>query len=162
MATNQPRPITAPQSRNLTRQRTRYRAFRFLYPGLDTDDEVGAGLRFTPRGGIDMVEYNESVRQAILLLVSTKLGERVMRPDYGCLIHRLIFSPNDDTTAGLAIFYVQQALDRWEPRIDVVSLDAGRSPVYASRLEVMLEYRVKATRWTETMTISLDLSGEEN
>ena len=49
-----------------------------------------------------MVQYNDSIRQAILLLFSTRPGERVMRPDYGCDIHRLVFSPNDDTTAGLA------------------------------------------------------------
>ena len=67
-----------------------------------------------------------SVRQAILLLLSTRPGERVMRPTYGCDLHRLVFSPNDDTTAGLAIHYVRQALERWEPRIEVIRLDAGR------------------------------------
>src|SRR5262245_55772047 len=99
----------------------RFRAWRFLYPELDAP-EPSAGMRFTPRGGIDLAEGNESVRQAILLLLSTRPGERVMRPDYGCLIHRLLFAPNDDTTAGLAIYYVQRALDRWEPRIDVIRL----------------------------------------
>lgn len=105
----------------------RYRAFRFLYPGLDAAEDK-AGLRFGANGGVEMVQYNESIRQALLLLFSTRPGERVMRPDYGCDIHRLIFSPNDDTTAGLAIYYVQRAIDRWEPRIDVLRLDAGRDP----------------------------------
>ena len=44
-----------------------------------------------------------------------------MRPDYGCELHRLVFSPNDDTTAGLAIHYVRRALERWEPRVEVLS-----------------------------------------
>ena len=125
-------------------------------PGLDVA-ELHAGLQFAPNGGIDMVQYNDSIRQAILLLFSTRPGERVMRPDYGCDIHRLVFSPNDDTTAGLAIYYVQQALDRWEPRVAVLQLDAGRDPEEPERLNVTLQYRVKVTRHTELLSFSVNL-----
>ena len=62
-----------------------------------------------------------------------------MRPDYGCDIHRLIFSPNDDTTAGLAIYYVQRALDRWEPRVEVLQPDARRDPEDPGRLTGRLQ-----------------------
>src|SRR5829696_2231477 len=133
-----------------------YRAFRFLYPGLDAAED-NAGLRFAASGGIEMAQYNESIRQALLLLFSTRPGERVMRPDYGCDIHRLIFSPNDDTTAGLAIYYVQRAIDRWEPRIDVLRLDAGRDPEQSERLNILLQYRVRVTRHTELLSFSLNL-----
>src|SRR5215468_12298027 len=90
--------------------------------------EDWAGLNLSPTGGIEMVEDRDSVRQAILLLLSTRPGERVMRPNYGCDLHRLVFSPNDNTTAGLAIHYVRQAIERWEPRVEVVRLDAERDP----------------------------------
>jgi phage baseplate assembly protein W len=103
------------------------------------------------------VQYNDSIRQALLLLFSTRPGERVMRPDYGCDIHRLIFSPNDDTTAGLAIYYVQRAIDRWEPRIDVLRLDAGRDAEQPERLNILLQYRVRVTRHAELLTFSLNL-----
>lgn len=134
----------------------RYRAWRFLYPGLDAAED-SAGLRFAASGGIDMVQYNETIRQALLLLFSTRPGERVMRPEYGCDIHRLVFSPNDDTTAGLAIYYVQRAIDRWEPRIDVLRLDAGRDPEQPERLNILLQYRVRVTRHTELLSFSLNL-----
>ena len=134
----------------------RYRAFRFLYPGLDAAED-NAGLRFGANGGVEMVQYNDSIRQALLLLFSTRPGERVMRPDYGCDIHRLIFSPNDDTTAGLAIYYVQRAIDRWEPRIDVLRLDAGRDPEQPERLNILLQYRVRVTRHSELLTFSLNI-----
>lgn len=134
-----------------------FRAWRFLYPGLDAPDD-GAGLRFAATGGIDMVQYNESIRQALLLLLSTRPGERVMRPDYGCDIHRLVFQPNDDTTAGLAIYYVQKSIDRWEPRVDVLQLDAGRDPDAPERLTVMLQYRVRVTRHTELLSFSINLA----
>jgi phage baseplate assembly protein W len=139
----------------------RYRAWRFKYPGLDASDEF-AGLQLSARGGIDMIEENSSVRQAILLLLSTRPGERVMRPDYGCEIHRLIFSPNDDTTAGLVIYYVRRALDQWEPRIEVLRLDAERNAESPERLDVILEYRVKATQQIQPFAFSVNLTGEES
>ena len=69
---------------------------------------------------------DEAVRQSILLLLSTIPGERVMRPTYGCHLHRLVFWPNDDTTAGLAIHYVRRAVERFEPRVEVIRVDATR------------------------------------
>lgn len=137
---------------------SRYRAWRFAYPVLDVP-EPEAGLQISAQGGIATVENNASVRQAILLLLSTRPGERVMRPDYGCELYRLIFSPNDGTTAGLAIHYVRRALERWEPRIDILQIDANRNPAQAELLDILLVYRVRATQVRETLQFSLRLSG---
>jgi len=138
---------------------TRYRAWEFLYPGLDASD-VEAGLTFSPTGGIAMVSERASIRQAILLLLSTRPGERVMRPTYGCDLFRLVFQPNDATTAGLAIHYVRQALLRWEPRIDIVSLRAESDPGDPGRLDITLDYRRKATRDLDQLRYAVQLTGE--
>jgi phage baseplate assembly protein W len=139
----------------------RYRSWRFLYPGLDVGPDSG-GLSLNLNGGIEMVSDNATVRQAILLLLSTIPGERVMRPDYGCDIYRLIFSPNDDTTAGLAIHYVRQALERWEPRIQLLRVDAERSPDSAEHLDILIEYRILASQQVQVLPFSINLTGEEN
>lgn len=139
----------------------RYRAWRFIHPDLDTAEGY-AGLGLSPRGSIAMVDDRDSVRQAILLLLSTIPGERVMRPDYGCRLHRLVFSPNDETTAGLAIHYVRQALDLWEPRIEVLRLDAGRNEEEPEQLTISLEYRVRATQQIDLTTFSFNLAGGED
>lgn len=136
----------------------RFRAWRFLYPLLDAPPDY-AGLALNARAGVDMVQDNESVRQAVLLLLSTEPGERVMRPRYGCQIHQLIFMPADDTTAGLAIFYVRRALEEWEPRVEIVRLDASVNDSEPGRLDILLEYRVRATQRTDALTVSLNLSG---
>ena len=107
-----------------------------------------------------MVDEEESVRQAVLLLLATRPGERVMRPGYGCDLHRLVFSPNDDTTAGLAKHYVQRALARWEPRIHVLHVDATRVDEDPGRLDIQLEYRVRATHRLERLTVPVSLLGE--
>jgi len=83
-----------------------------------------------------------------------------MRPEYGCDLHRLVFSPNDNTTAGLAIHYVRRALERWERRVDLLRVDAGRNPDNPTRLDIVVEYRVRATQRTESFTFALSLAGE--
>ena len=132
----------------------------FIHPDFDT--RGGApGLALSARGGIALVAGDDAVRQAILLLLSTMPGERVMRPDYGCELHRLLFAPNDDTTAGLAIFYVRRAVERWEPRVEVLRVDAGRNPQRPDLLDVILEYRVRATQRRDQLAFALALAGEE-
>lgn len=142
----------------------RFRSFRFVLPhvlwGQTERLFESAGMQVTPAGRIAMVDGDESIRQAILMLVATSPGERVMRPDYGCLLHRVIFSPNDDTTAGLAIHYVRSAIEQWEPRIEIVALDATRDPDGEGRLDVLLEYRVRATQNVQSLRLPVRLSGE--
>ena len=139
---------------------TRYASWRFVHPDLDAVEGT-PGLRVSATGGIELIEDAASVRQAILLLLSTRKGERVMRPDYGCDIHRLVFSPNDDTTAGLAIHHVRRAVERWEPRIDVLRIDAGVNPDDPARMDIFVEYRVRATQRTEDLNFGMSLIGEQ-
>jgi len=136
----------------------RIRAWRFGHPDLDRSaDQVGITL--SPRNTIEMVEEDAAIRQSVLLLLSTRPGERVMRPDYGCAIHSLAFSPNDDTTAALAIHYVRRALLRWEPRIEIRSLDAIQHPNAPNTLQILLAYQVRATQNMEEILLDLELSG---
>ena len=141
--------------------RPSYRAWRFIHPDFDAGGPAG-GLRFLPTCGIDMVEGAAAVRQSIILLLSTRPGERVMRPDYGCDLHRLVFEPNDATTAGLAIHYVRRALTRWEPRVEILHLDAGPHPDDAGRLDIALDYRVRAVRLTDRVVFPVTLTQSED
>jgi phage baseplate assembly protein W len=157
----------------------RVRAFRFVHPDLTRGaDSPSAGLQVDRRGRLAMVEDEYAIRQSLLMLLSTSPGERVMRPEYGCDLRRLVFAPNDDTTAGLAIHYVRRAVERWEPRIEIESLDAGRhedrveigelrpsaggddAADASERLIITLDYRVRATRRQGRIVQSVDLTGE--
>ena len=139
-------------------------AFCFVHPDLD---QPGAppeqsGLRLGPRGSLAMVSGDDSVRQSVLLLLSTRPGERLMRPGYGCNLRSLVFAPNDDTTAAIAIHHIRQALTHWEPRIDILTLEAQRDPQQANILVISLKYQVRTTRQAEELHISLDLAGGES
>ncbi len=85
-----------------------------------------------------------------------------MRPAYGCDLNRLVFAPNDDTTAAIAIHHVRRALLQWEPRIDILALDAYRDPNQANTLLINLKYQVRTTQQVEEMQLSLDLAGDES
>jgi len=135
----------------------------FVHPDLDTAAS-GKGLVTTPAGRLEWVQGEQTVRQALLLLLSTRPGERVMRPEYGCDLHRLVFEPNDETTAGVAIYHVRRAIERWEPRVEILHLDANPAPDPDSAglgcLEIVLEYRVRFLPETHRLSWSVIVSGE--
>ncbi len=115
----------------------------------ETKDFLGSGWKFPPRldarGRIELVHQEHDVEEAIRMIVMTRKGERPMRPEFGCDIHRLMFAPNDAGTAGLARRYVTEALMRWEPRIQVLDVQAEPDPYNEGRLMVAVNYRIPAT-----------------
>lgn len=127
----------------------------------DIDEPSAGGLHISPSGGIAMVDGLLSIRQSILIILSTIPGERMMRPDFGCDLYKLTFSPNDETTAGLAIHYVQKAIEKWEKRVVLTHLDAGPAPNMAEVMEIRLHYRIRSLLREDSMIYLFDMSGKE-
>ncbi|RMG06376.1 MAG: baseplate protein [Planctomycetota bacterium] len=92
-----------------------------------------------------MSQYEENIEESILIILGTALGERVMRPDFGCAVHDLIFAPNNSNTHGLIIYYVKEALNKWEPRIQALDVKVKTDPREPSRVETRIQYQVIAT-----------------
>lgn len=112
-------------------------------------DFLGAGWAFPvavdQRGRIALASQETDIEQSIRIILLTPKGQRMMRPDFGCHIHELVFAQNDGATAGLAVHYVTEALNMWEPRIRVLEVKASSDDVDGSRLLVDIEYEIKAT-----------------
>jgi phage baseplate assembly protein W len=112
-------------------------------------DILGSGLAFPisvdHRGGIALARGEEDVEQAIAVILGTAPGERPMRPEFGCEIHQLVFDTVDAEMIGRMDSAIRVALDRWEPRIEVVSIDFDLSDTAAGRLQIDVGYRVRAT-----------------
>jgi len=112
-------------------------------------DVLGAGWSFPvatdARGRVALARRERDIDEAIRIILLTAKGQRVMRPEFGCGIHDLVFAPNDATTAGLAIYYVEEALAMWEPRIRVLDVTAAPDPDAPERLLIHIHYEVKAT-----------------
>jgi phage baseplate assembly protein W len=89
--------------------------------------------------------YEQDIREAIRIVLGTDRGERVMRPDFGAGLQALAFEPMGAATAGLVKHRVEEALVRWEPRIDVVDVRVREEGELRNRLHVEIDYRVRTT-----------------
>lgn len=112
-------------------------------------DIIGTGLAFPlgvdRRGGLALARDEDDVEQAISIILSTAPGERPMRPEFGCGVHDYVFDVIDAGTLGRMDEEVRAALERWEPRIDVLSVDFDLETVDKGRLAITIEYRIRAT-----------------
>jgi uncharacterized protein len=112
-------------------------------------DFLGSGWAFPvevdQRGRIALASQETDIEQSIRIILLTPKGQRTMRPDFGCHIHELVFAQNDGATAGLAVHYVTEALNMWEPRIRVIEVKASSDESDPSRLLIDIEYEIKAT-----------------
>ncbi|MGL4650013.1 MAG: GPW/gp25 family protein [Caldilineaceae bacterium] len=125
---------------------------------------VGQGLSFplslTPKGEIALVTGTTDVDQAMQVILETMPGERVMRPNFGCRIWELLFAPNDAETRALAAYHVRQALEFWEPRVTIDSIDVATDHD-ASALRITITYTIKDTHDTRSIIYPFFLMGEE-
>lgn len=115
---------------------------------------LGRGFAFPFRfdragGGVAMSEYEENIRQNVSIILGTQPGERQMLPDFGCRIHELLFAPNNGYAGQLAAQHVEEALRRWEPRIQVEQVDAVPDP--SGSIRVQVQYRIVSTGAVERL-----------
>jgi phage baseplate assembly protein W len=108
----------------------------------------GVGLAFplavTPQGALATASDNTKVEQSIWLILSTAKQERVMRPDYGCGIHDLVFSPSLPQSVGAIVDELRRALVAQEPRIDVLDATGEIPPGESNVLLLRVDYRIRA------------------
>lgn len=114
------------------------------------DEFLGGGWSFPVRtpdgnGEIIMARDEEKIRQSIEIILGTSPGERLMRPDYGCGLHDFVFAPNNVRTAGLIRFHVEEALNRWEPRIELEEVTVAPDNGDPAVILINIGYRVKST-----------------
>ena len=112
--------------------------------GVGWDFPVKVHAEGENKGKIRLAEYEESVRQAIWIILGTAKGERAMRPEFGCGIYDLVFEVNSASTAGRVAQSVRDALLEFEPRIDVRDIQA--QPQNSGEvLLISIDYEVRAT-----------------
>ncbi len=116
---------------------------------------VGFPIGLNALGNIQTAEYEASVRQSISIVLGTAKGERLMRPDFGCGIYDLVFEINSAGTAGKISQAVQDALLKFEPRIDVLDVKVNSGFLNSDRdfqaanngsvLMIEIKYQVRST-----------------
>lgn len=118
-------------------------------------DFLGTGWSYPvqtdKQGNIKMEEGEDNIEQSVRLILSTAKGERVMRPEFGCDIHDQVFSSLSPATLNRIEESVRSALVRWEPRIDVESVDATPDDNNPNKVLVGIEYWIQRTNSRSNM-----------
>jgi phage baseplate assembly protein W len=126
---------------------------------------LGNGLNFPlrtdARGQIILNTGSTDIEQAIRIILSTRPGERVMRPTFGCRAHELLFEPRSPTTISLLQEYVHDALLVWEPRIEVIQVNVTADDAYSGALIAEVIYQIKATHDTRSIVYPFFIEEEQ-
>jgi len=110
---------------------------------------IGRGWKFpikvNAKGGLAWSEGPDRIRDSIWLILSTSLGERVMRPEFGAGLKDDVFESNSDVVRAEIASTVRKALVTWEPRIELVALSVNPSPDQDSQVLIALDYQIRDT-----------------
>lgn len=100
-------------------------------------DYLGQGLRFPfqfekTQGGskvsVSASLEHEHIKESILQILQTSPGERLMNPGFGSRLKELVFENNTSVLKTLLRYHIGKALERWEKRIHVTSIEFGNGP----------------------------------
>ncbi len=128
-------------------------------------EHLGKGLRFPVsvnlNGGVSSSQLEENVRQSIFIILGTAPGERLNRADFGCRIHDLMFAPNNDITAARAEVYCEEAIFKYEPRVEKVVCTAAANTDQPNRLDIRIEYVISGKNDKRNLVYPFYLQTEE-
>lgn len=104
---------------------------------------LGRGWKFPVQvnhttGRVAMSVAEQDIKESIYIILATAPGERVMRPEFGCGIHDLVFSPMNSVTLGLFESRVREAITRWEARVEILKLEVKAKEARTGKLEISL------------------------
>ena len=110
---------------------------------------LGRGWRFPVsldfQGRVATSAYEDDIKDSIRIILGTSPGERVMRPDFGCGLDDMVFMTLDSLTLGMIEAQVVEALQLWEPRIEIETVKATLSSIEQGLVEIDISYKVIST-----------------
>ena len=109
---------------------------------------LGNGWKFPPvfskeSAAVEMVNAAEDIRESLWILLSTAPGERVMVPEFGCALWRMVFEKLDPTTVTEMEELVRRAILNWEPRVDVDAVTVAADQVVEGLVHIDVAYTIR-------------------
>jgi phage baseplate assembly protein W len=111
---------------------------------------LGRGWSFPPvfrqsGGTVEMTEGYEDIERSLEILLGTRNGERVLRPDYGCNLDEMVFETFNESVKTYLADMVESAILYHEPRIEPLNIIIDDSFIYEGRLMIEIEFLVRST-----------------
>jgi phage baseplate assembly protein W len=111
---------------------------------------LGTGWSFPPAFNksekqVKMISDEEDIESSLEILLSTRQGERIMRPDYGCNLDELVFETLTTTFKTFIKDLVSTAILYHEPRIEVNKIELDDTGELEGRILIKIEYIVRST-----------------
>jgi len=115
-------------------------------------DFLGIGWSFPPEfnnteGKLAMTTDVDS----LMILLSTRPGERIMFPDYGCDLQEMLFKPLDLTLITQMKGIVERAILYHEPRINILSIEIDTQDEIEGEILIQINYEVRNTNTRSNM-----------
>ena len=115
-----------------------------------TTSFLGTGWSFPPQfnnvsAQAALLSDEEDIQSSLEILLSTRQGERVMRPDYGCNLDELVFEPLTTTFKTYIKDLISTAILYYEPRIAVNKIDLDDTGELEGRILISIDYTVRST-----------------
>lgn len=107
-------------------------------------------LRMNVQGSLQISVFSHNIEECIHLILRTKLGERLYRPDFGSRLSELVFAPMNTQTLLLIRLYVEEALEKWEPRIVINEIKTEPDP-QRGRVDIAILYTPKDSPDTRSL-----------
>ena len=108
---------------------------------------LGIGWSFPPTfnkesSDVKMVSDETDIKESLEIYFNTKLGERIMRPNYGCVIHEHIFDKIDESILNILSFELTQNIGQIEPRIIIEKIEIKQSSIENGELQISIQYKI--------------------
>lgn len=110
-------------------------------------EALGSGIKFPEifndvRGHTNIEEGRDKIKQSIEDILEVRVGEKFGSPNYGSRLYEIVFEPNDRIAKDLVKEYVIDALNRWEDRIEIDSIDVMQED---NEMYIRINYRIGRT-----------------
>ena len=131
--------------------------------GNEEKNFLGQGWAFPPGFSLEtktpiLVREEVDIQQSLTILLSTRLGERIMEPQYGCNLHSVVFEKADKSTITFLRDAIESAILYHEPRIKLIEIRAGVEPDQQERIFIDIIYLVRATNTRSNLVYPFSLT----
>jgi len=127
-------------------------------------DFLGTGISFpmeVVNGKLKSSSDEQLVEESIQIILNTRKGERLMRPEFGSDIQSIVFGNNNASSATRLSHYIREALEDYEPRIKVDSVKAYADSKQQNLMNVSIEYTIRTSNSRRNLVFPFYLEGSK-